>query len=358
MKQEIKDLLAIFDAGIDNYTFVNSGDIPRPARLKIIINVLRSLLLVAFGKKVKIDLSFNTVKLEWQPLHKKVLSGCQGTEISLSNHKQVDSVVRIYQLCSFSEVMSFLLTTPTSIKERRYTSSWLTFRILNVLVSSSAVEKIIIAGHYDSYTTWISLLADINGKYLTISQHGVCAGVELPNKIPVSEIRAFSQPEVEMFKKYVLNPDKTSFIIKGFKSSVHFETAGFEKRAIAIASQPGYESLVKQLASKVLDKAPDCKLIIYPHPLDSFRDMSFINCNDVLVEITKKRYSDITVLVVFNSTLAYDYFACNDFKGQVVCYYSPLDDQDLAIYHDTRIKLIDPSEFDNFLLTALPHRDE
>jgi hypothetical protein len=354
MKQEIKDLLAIFDAGIDNYTFVNSGDIPRPTRIKSIINVLRTLLLVAFGKKEIVDLNFNTVKLEWQPLHKKVLSGCQGKEISISNHKQVNSAVKLYQLCSFNEVMSYLLTTPAPIKKRRYTSSWLMYRILNKLISGNAVDKILVAGHYDSYTTWITMLADKYGKYLIISQHGVCAGVELPHKIPVSEIRAFSHPEAEMFKKFVLNPDKTTFVIKGFKSSVHFETAGFEKRTIAIASQPGYESLVEQLAFEVLDKTRDCKLIIYPHPLDSFRDMSFIKYKDVFVEITKKRYRDITVLIVFNSTLAYDYFACNDFKGQVVCYYSPIDDEDLAIYHDTRIKLIEPSEFEKYLLTALP----
>ena len=354
MKQELIDFLKIYDDGIENNEFVNSCKVSSPNRFKSLYSVSRLFLQVLISKRKGVNDNFRNLKLEWQPLHKTVLQSNDGMEVSVVNHKHVQGEIKLYQLCSLKDIITFLLTIPHSVRQRNYDSSWLTFRILDRLIAHSSIKSINIAGHYDAYTTWIALLAKRYGKELTISQHGVCAGVELPHRIPVNRILSFSQAEAEMFKRFLLNPEKTIFEIKGFKSSVHFERGGFSRRTIAIASQPGYESLVKELSAIIIQKVSSSHLIIYPHPLDSYRNVDYLKVDGFDIQVTRKRYNDIDILIIFNSTLAYDYIACPDFRGQIVCYYHPLDNTDLAVYHDSRIHMIRPSEFESYLTTQLP----
>ncbi len=352
MSQDNQELLSIYNAGIDNNDYVTASTSTNGS-MKHFVLILRLLCKILISKHRILDGSAQDIKLLWQPLHKIVLGNINGEVLSILNHKSINSNHKLYQYFTVIDVLKFIIRKPACAKKNTSSGGWLTFQMINTLISSQYVKQIYIAGHYDVLASWISLLAHKYGKGLTISQHGVCAGIDLPHKLPVSRLYSFSEPEAEMFKRFILNPEGTKVIIKGFKSSVHFEDGDFKKPAIAIASQPGYEGLVRDVAERVVSSKVKYDIIIYPHPLDKLNTQDFIECNGIKIYLSKVKHSNIELLIVFNSTLAYDYLACPDFIGEIVCYYSPLDKTDLAIYHDPRIRLIRPEEFQAYLITGL-----
>lgn len=348
MSQDNQELLSIYNAGIDNNDYVTASTSTNGSSMKHFVQILRLLCKILISKHRTLDGSAQDIKLLWQPLHKIVLGNINGEVISILNHKSINSNNRLYQYFTVIDVLKFIIRKPACAKKNTSSGGWLTFKMINTLISSQYVKQIYIAGHYDVLASWISLLAYKYGKGLTISQHGVCAGIDLPHKLPVSRLYSFSEPEAEMFKRFILNPESTKVIIKGFKSSVHFEGGDFKKPAIAIASQPGYEKIVKEVAEGIIKSKIEKEIIIYPHPLDKLNNQEYIECSGVKLSLSKIKYSKIDYLVVFNSTLAYDYLANSDFHGKIICYYSPIDNTDLAIYHDPRIQLIKPDSFTAF----------
>ena len=244
------------------------------------------------------------------------------------------------------------LTIPRELQRSRLAYDWCFFSNLVTFLSINNIDTITIAGHYDKYATWISYLAKEMGVFLTISQHGVNSKYKLPYKIPVNRLETFSKAEEDMFRSTILEPENTEFYIKGFRSSLFFSAGGFETKTVAVASQPGYEDRIVGIIETLQRINDRLHIVVYSHPSDQFRKGVKTLAQGKIIELEHKaRFYDVDFLIVFTSTLAYDYWSCPNFKGQVLCCYDK--NCVVALYDDERATVLYPETYENQLKEIL-----
>lgn len=337
INQEV--LVTIFEKGIANNEFFCRKE----EGFRLLKNWLKiaRLFLYRLSCGTEKRLNQTTLLLVWFPLHEKILSQHDGEEVVLLAKNNTLNGLSFLSYISFFKLFLLLLYTPVSIYRRGLNYDWIFYRALLFFLEDNKVDTLIIAGHYDKYATWISYLAKEKGIYLTISQHGANSRHNLPYKIPANRVEVFSKAEEEMFKSTTLNPNETEFYIKGFQSTLTFKQGGFKDRTVAIASQPGYEERVIKLIEIINDIDNGINIMVYSHPTDNFRNgcLTLGNRNKCRLE-HQDRYWDVDYLVVFTSTLAYDYWSCEKFTGKVLCCY---DERCIvALYDDERGTVIYP----------------
>lgn len=337
--------LSIFIKGISNNEFFNRRD-EGTSYVKNLLKILRLFMYrLSMGHKKKLNSS--SLQLSWYPLHEKVLSQYKGEKVALLAQKNSLGSQSFLSYLSFSKLLHIICSTPDCVRKKGLMYDWFFFNAISIFLVDSPIKSIIIAGHYDKYATWLSYLSKELGLHFTISQHGANSKYNLPYKIPANRVETFSKAEEDMFKATILDPEKTDFYIKGFKTSLIFTKGNFERRTIAIASQPGYEEkalmIIKSLRS--LDK--DLNIIVYSHPSDLFRkEQMILNIDNCRLE-HRERYWNVDYLIVFTSTLAYDYWSCDMFTGKVICYYDAT--CLVALYDDERSIVIYPETYLNQL---------
>ena len=331
--------LSIFKKGVANNEFFNRRD-EGISYVKNLLKIFRLFIYRLFmGYKKKLNSS--SLKLAWCPLHEKVLSQYTGETVALLAQKNsLDSQSFISYLPS-SKLLYLICSTPKCVRKKGLIYDWFFFNTIYLFLVENPIESIYIAGHYDKYATWLSYLSKEMGVYFTISQHGASSKFNLPYKIHANRVEVLSKAEEDMFRATILSPDETEFNIKGFKSSLSFVQGNFKNRTIAIASQPGYEERVIKLIEtiKSIDKSID--VIVYSHPTDRFRrgKLNLASKDKCRLE-HQARYWDVDYLIVFTSTLAYDYWSCAQFTGRVLCFYD--DNCIVALYYDERGTVIYP----------------
>lgn len=343
-----EELLAIFKSGIANFEFVTSESLKQNIA-KSILSFIKLFFKRLLYRKLILSESDGTICMEWQPLHHSVLSLVSGKHIALLNNKRLIENEKLVSFIPQMSLLAIVIDTPHFAIKNKYLSAWLLFIMIENVVRNEYVKVIYIAGHYDNISTWIALLTEKYGKKLVISQHGVCAGLDLPCKIPVTKVLSFSNAESDMFRKFVKNPEKVQFEIKQFNSTISFAKGNFSGFSIAIVSQPGYEEVVIEIARRIIQNININNILIYPHPLDRYWGKSFVQVEKQRIRLDTTKYSDIDCLITINSTLVYDYMSLPDYKGKLICYYKPNDDTDLAVYHEPKIQLIKPEDFDDFI---------
>lgn len=331
--------LEIFKKGIANNEFFSK----KREGVSLPKNVLKIIRLLTYrlisGRKRK--LSSDSVLLVWISLHEKILKSYPGEEVVLLDHKNALSGDSFLSYIPLFQVVKSLFHVPNNVRKEGLLCEWCFFNALILFLNESIINSISIAGHYDKYATWVSYLAKEIGIYLTISQHGANCKHNLPNKIPADRVEVFSKAEEEMFRTTILNPDETKFNIKGFKSSLTFTQGNFKNRTVAIASQPGYEERVIKLIETIKSIDESIEVIVYSHPTDRFRKGGLtLKRNEQCRLEHQARYWDVDYLIVFTSTLAYDYWSCEQFTGKVLCFYD--DNCIVALYYDERGTVIYP----------------
>ncbi len=334
----------VFCCGIENQEYL----LKRVEGISYVKNVLKIIRLVLFRVFCcrRTHLSSTSLLLVWEPLHEKILDHYDGEKIVLIGRINNMSGNSFLSYIPIPHICKSVFTVPYNVVKKRLLYDWLFFRLLANFLTSNDIYNITIAGHYDKYATWIAYLAKRMKINLTISQHGLNTKYKLPYKIPSNRVEVFSKAEEEMFRSTVLQPDMTEFLIKGFHSTLIFSEGKFSKRTIAVASQPGYEGLVCQVVDLLKSIDEQLNVIVYSHPSDCFRKGKMKLDSDIVL-INSERYSDIDYLLVFTSTLAYDYWSCTSFKGQVLCYY----DQNIivAFYDDERAVVLYPETLERQL---------
>lgn len=335
-----KRLLETFYFGIQNNEyFSRKGE--GCSLVKNILKICRLLAYRFFFCCYKENIS-NSIKITWYPLHERILQDYNSDSITLSDHRTNLLGPSFLSYIKFSRILKILLNTMCTGKDRHLIYDMYVWRLIVELLLSGRVETIMIAGHYDKYATWIAYIAKLNRLQLTISQHGANSSYDLPHKIPANRVEVFSKAEEQMFRATILEPDNTDFYIKGFKSSISFLEGHFNQKTIAIASQPGYEHSVVSLIEEIFTIDKKINIIVYPHPSDRFMNGNLTLGGNVNVA-KKERYSDIDFLLVFTSTLAYDYWSCPLFQGKVLCYYDK--NCIVALYDDERAVVLYPDTF-------------
>lgn len=340
IRQEI--LVSIFEKGIDNNAFFNRKE-ESIGGLKNLLKILRLVFYrISFGPKKQISQS--SLLLVWYPLHEKVLSQHSGEEVVLLAQKNSLKGLSFISFVSLLKILKNIACIPHNMIRSGLSYDWFFYKTFYSFLEENKVESLTIAGHYDKYATWISYLARDMDIYLTISQHGANSKYSLPHKIPANRVETFSLAEEGLFKSTILFPENTEFYIKGFKSSLVFLEGKFDRRAVAIASQPGYEDKVSMIIDTLRSFDPEMEIIVYSHPADKFRRGNL--CIDKKYRckmVHNERYWDIDFLIVFTSTLAYDYWSCKSFQGFVICYY----DKNclVALYDDERSIIIYPDTY-------------
>jgi hypothetical protein len=176
----------------------------------------------------------------------------------------------------------------------------------------------LVCGHYDRYTTWLSNIANFKNSEFEILQHGVVGIPNLPHKIFCSKVHGFNESEINKFKKYIIANDTCQYVNKGFQSHVTFKEYNDEnKYIIGIASQYNYAE-TKQVIDEVLKIDKDILIAVMLHPRESSKEYrKYKSESNVRIEATRK-ISNIDILIVFTSTLLYDYLY-NDYNGRIIC---------------------------------------
>ncbi len=330
--------ITIFKKGITNSEFFSK----KSEGISHLKNFLKIIRLISYrlisGRK---QLSFDSVLLVWIPLHEKILKSHPGEIVVLLDHKNALSGYSYLSYIPFYQIIKAIFSVPPEVRKEGLSRDWCFFKTLILFLNNSNLKNITVAGHYDKYATWVSYLAKEMGIYMTISQHGANSKFNLPHKIPANKVEVFSKAEEEMFRTTILNPDDTVFYIKGFQSSLTFTQGNFKNRTVAIASQPGYEERVIKLIETIKSINESINVIVYSHPSDSFRKGVSSLENDVNLHLEHyARYWDVDYLIVFTSTLAYDYWSCEKFSGKVLCYYD--EKCIVALYNDERGTVIYP----------------
>lgn len=336
-------LLDIFQKGISNNEFFNRKK-EGCSFIKCLLKILRLLCFRLFGGMTK-RLTSHEVRIIWYPLHERVLGDKTGTYVVLLDHKNKLNGYSFLFYLPFGSIIHSCFATPRGLLRSRLAYDWCFFSNLVAFLSINNINSITIAGHYDKFATWISYLAKDMGICLTISQHGANSKYKLPYKIPVNRLEIFSKAEEDMFRSTILEPEKTEFYIKGFHSSLTFSAGGFETKTVAIASQPGYEDRIVgiiEILQRINDKL---HIVVYSHPSDQFRKgFKTLNLGAKCELEHQARYYDVDYLIVFTSTLAYDYWSCLDFKGRVLCCYDK--NCVVALYDDERATVLYPETYE------------
>lgn len=331
--------LSIFIKGIANNEFFNR----REEGISNVKNLLKIFRLFTYRLSMghKKNLTSSSLQLSWYPLHEKILSQYNGAKVALLAQRNSLGSQSFLSYLSFSKLLHLICSSPDCVRKKGLIYDWLFFNAICLFLVENPIESIYIAGHYDKYATWLSYLSKELGVHFTISQHGANSKYNLPYKIPANRVEVFSKAEEEMFRTTILSPDETEFNIKGFKSSLTFTQGDFQNRTIAIASQPGYEDRVIKLIEIIKSVDESINVIVYSHPADRFRKGELtIDSNDKCRLEHQARYWDVGFLIVFTSTLAYDYWSCSQFTGKVLCYYD--EKCIVALYNDERGTVIYP----------------
>lgn len=331
--------LEIFKKGIANNEFFSK----KSEGVGLLKNILKIFRLLTYrlisGRKHK--LSSDSVLLVWIPLHEKILNSLPGEKVVLLDHKNTLTGYSFLSYIPLFHVVRTLFHVPINVRKDGLLCEWCFFNALTLFFNENVINSVSIAGHYDKYATWVSYLAKEMGIHMTISQHGANCKHNLPNKIPADRVEVFSKAEEDMFRTTILNPDETEFNIKGFKSSLTFTQGDFKNRTVAIASQPGYEDRVIKLIEIIKSVDKRINVIVYSHPTDRFRKGECALNNYANCQLEHyARYWDVDFLIVFTSTLAYDYWSCEKFAGNVLCYYD--EECIVALYNDERGTVIYP----------------
>lgn len=349
-KNDTSILLDIFKKGISNSEFFNKT---RGGRgfIKCTLKILRLLCFRLFGGTRK-RLASHEVRIIWYPLHERVLGDKTGLYVVLLDHKNMLNGYSFLYYLPLGSIIRSCLTIPRELQRSRLAYDWCFFSNLVTFLSINNIDTITIAGHYDKYATWISYLAKEMGVFLTISQHGVNSKYKLPYKIPVNRLETFSKAEEDMFRSTILEPENTEFYIKGFRSSLFFSAGGFETKTVAVASQPGYEDRIVGIIETLQRINDRLHIVVYSHPSDQFRKGVKTLAQGKIIELEHKaRFYDVDFLIVFTSTLAYDYWSCPNFKGQVLCCYDK--NCVVALYDDERATVLYPETYENQLKEIL-----
>ena len=333
-----EDIISIFIKGVKNSEFFNK----RKEGISFPRNCLKISRLLWFRliTRRKTLLSSKVIFI-WEHLHEKVLRSYEGERVVLLAQKNQLGGDSFIAYLPFFILVKSLWGIPTEVKKSHLSYEWFFYKAIVNFIFLNDIKCITIAGHYDLRSTWISYLAKKKHIEMVVSQHGANSMYKLPYKIPVDRVDVFSQAEEEMFRITVLNPEETVFLIKGFQTSLVFSEGGFTTKTIAIASQPGYEERVLRLAEDIILIDDNINIIIYSHPKDQFnKGLISINKGRHCRVEKKERYWDVDYLIVFTSTLAYDYWACEKFSGQIFCYFD--ESCSVALYNDKRAILIYP----------------
>lgn len=336
--EEQNILLSIFYKGISNNDYFQKGG-HYTSNIRQLLKIIRMYFYRLISKKVICE--SDSVLLVWDPLHEKILSNHSGEKIVLLDHPSILSGNIFLKYLSIYNLISLFFKIPKQIFNKKYVYEWLLFSSMHMFLKKNNIQLVTIAGHYDLYATWISYLTNELGVYMIISQHGINSRHNLPYKIPVNKVFAFSSAEIDMFRSVILEPENTEFCIKQFQSTIVFSKGNFNETTIAIASQPGYETKVLDLILAIMEIRNDINIIIYSHPADNFRNgkIAYTKVRNFEV-IHNERYWDIDFLMVFTSTLAFDYWGCQLFSGKVVCIYDK--NCTVSLYDDERSIVLYP----------------
>ena len=342
--------LTIFEKGIDNSEFFNKRK-EGICYVKNLLKIFRIFFYGFFFKSIK-KLNLSSVLLAWYPLHENILSQYNGEKVALLAQKNSLNSQTFLSYISLKKLLRLRHSIPKDLKNKGLMYDWYFFNAIYIFLAENSIKSIIIAGHYDKYATWLSYLSKELGIHFTISQHGANSKYDLPYKIPADRVEVFSKAEEEMFRSTILNSEDAVFYIKGFKTSLTFTKGEFQNRTIAIASQPNYEERVIDLIRTIVDIDDSINIIVYSHPSDLFRKgVQSLDKMKNCCLTHHARYWDIDYLIVFTSTLAYDYWSCSQFTGRVLCFFD--DKCIVALYNDERGIVIYPETFQTQLKTIL-----
>lgn len=321
---DIERLCAVYQKGIENEIFIYKSD--RRQILKTIIYLIIGLF---FSKRSKTCMSVVIISngsRQYKILTKRIeqfnIFPCQYILRGNILKGMFDSfgTSTFFSFFSFSQRFHLLVQALSIFKRRKnlkYCERWIEFYFISSFFDLCKVEKVIVAGHYDCFTTWISYLVSRNHSDLNLFQHGIISTLDIPHKIICSKVFGFSDKENNLFKQFVIGNCECEYLNAGYMSTVQFEK--FQNKSdllIGIISQANSTLLICDIALK-LSKLDFVKIVVQQHPLEKKKSFkSLVTVSNIIVEPVKK-YFDLDILIVVSSTMFYDYIV-QGYQGQIV----------------------------------------
>lgn len=217
---------------------------------------------------------------------------------------------------------------------------YLEYSFIKALVERSNVRSVLLFGHYDRYSTWLSHLAHAMGKQVEIHQHGLVSSLQIPQRIHCDNLFCYTDKQRELFARYIVRNESCCYTLTGFTTVAQFEEY-IEKDGvlIGIAGERNPEECIST-AHDILALLPAAKVIIMPHPGESINTYQTLLASEqasgsIVVELLK-RYSNIDVLVSRMSSLVYDYLA-QGYQGVIVAVKNNVLSYDIDEHVDYRV---------------------
>lgn len=296
------------------------------------------------------DISSKEIYLLYGKLHEKIFSDVNENKkvylgLSLKKFNEIRKKRSIISHLSFLERVAVYYKSITSAKNNNIPHKklhyWMDYYLIQNFIYTFNPKQVIVAGHFDKYTTWISYICYENKRIeMNISQHGAVESIELPYKIYCDKFFIFNSSEEMFIKKYIVMNSNCNFIVKGFTSFLKFKKyKKSNRKVIAIGSQDLYTDKTIKVTKYLLEAfEKSIEILIYVHYREDTKKLinEFKNNENVKI-FTNERHDNIDILITYFSTIVYDYLSLeNDIK--IVCI--PPDNIDISFFYNDKVTLV------------------
>lgn len=327
MRIDYNQAIGVFKKGIENqgyiYNVVNT-------KRSLFFEIKKSCLLILYillskkgqvqpSKAIKIVNGNHQFKVLAELEYQKILIGASLIKISgeTLNNSMFSSLGLSERLRVLFKSLRFFLRGNTHAT----LSESIEFVGLSMLFETLAPKIVLVAGHFDRYTTWIAYLAEIYGFELAIMQHG-CVGTEsLPHKVPCSELFGFNEEEILCFEDFIIKKRAAyKAHIKKANTTVKFTNFDNLNHDTLIAFATGWNLIDNSidLVKRIRALNFSGKIFFYIHPSADVENFAKLKEYDVIL-CPIERHRNIDVLITHASSLVYDYQSIG-FKGEIICF--------------------------------------
>ena len=245
-----------------------------------------------------------------------------------------DSIKKISDISKKNTIVSYLtfkekiITLFKSIASfsrvkisKKYLAYWIDFNFIYKFLKKNSFSNMNVAGHFDRYATWMSLLCEAEGINYRVKQHGAICKLDMPNRIYCNELTSFNNCEIELFKSYIIKNKDCVYKEVPFKSKLTFKE--IEKQEgivyIGIASQDAVTEHTIELIEKINKNVKfKVNILLYPHYRESISQFEGIRKFENVEIYTDFKHKNVDMLITFFSTIVYDFLIYNP-KINVVC---------------------------------------
>ncbi len=312
-----KKLMEIYQCGIENLISISdNGKIKKENIFRHIKILIFYFLLIIFNKKkdnlpdeVYINRGVNETHLIPFQYNKSSIILRGKAFKSIVEFIENPSFVSMY--CRAERIKININIVKEYIKNRKeikHLSMWIEFCWIVKFIQRSNVKCIASCGHYDEITTWIALLSEIFYFKTVIIQHGfISSKIKLAHKIPCDEVVAFDNKSLNTFKQHIISNENCIYKVEK-KPFIQFQNLNRHMgyKYIGIIEQCNKEwvnNIIKVIETL---KMKNIIFVILLHPLSSFKYVNEVGDSKII--ITRKKISNLDLLIMECSTLAIDYY--------------------------------------------------